>query len=45
MDVAPMRVYSTVTPASRLATASMNAGGNDHSLPMMSPTRLGSARV
>src|SRR5687768_13898812 len=32
--------YSTATPASRRATSSMNAGGNDHSRPTRRPTRF-----
>src|SRR5919109_3549679 len=45
MNVAPMRAYSTTTPVSRFATSSMRAGGNDHSLPRMSPPRLDAGRV
>src|SRR5919106_386069 len=33
-------LLTTVAPASRFATSSMKAGGNDHSLPTMSPTVL-----
>ncbi len=36
--VAPIRAYSTVTPASRFATSSMKAGGKDHSRPTRRPT-------
>src|SRR5687768_7641420 len=36
---APIFTYSTVTPASRLCTSSMSAGGKDHSRPTMRATR------
>src|SRR5688572_10094979 len=36
---APIFTYSTDTLASRFATSSINAGGNDHSRPTIRPTR------
>src|SRR5262245_33487415 len=38
MRVPPSLTYSATTPASRLLTSSMNAGGQDHSRPTNRPS-------